>query len=130
MNKQYDSQSHLIPRPKPPAGHRQLRRRGRAVVATVAAALMVASCSVFSSEENSGDSQNSASQNSSNAPSFAVDSPKSLSDADASGPNAAQHFFPADAGKNDPSSTQLRVAGPAEGDQCAGAQRELEYGAA
>lgn len=129
MNKQYDSQSHLIHRPKPPAGHRQLRRRGRAVVATVAAALMVASCSVFSSEENSGDSQNSASQNSSNAPSFAVDSPKSLSDADASGNNAAQHFFPADAGKNDPSSSQLIVAGPAEADQYAAAQAAIEEGA-
>src|SRR5699024_12422122 len=90
---------------------------------------MVASCSVFSSEDYSGDSQNSASQNSSNAPSFAVDSPTSLSDADASGKNTAQYFFPADAGKNDPSSTQLIVAGPAEADQYAAAEAAIEDGA-
>src|SRR5699024_9709275 len=123
------SQSHLIHRPKPPAGHRQLSRRGRAVVATVAAALILASCSVFSSQENTGDSQNLVSQTSTEATSLAIDSATSLSDLESFGKNTAQYFFPADAGKNDPSSTQLIVAGPAEADQYAAAEAAIEDGA-
>lgn len=112
------------------AGHRQLRRRGRAIVATVAAALMVASCSVFTSgDDNDADSQNSASQDAPQAPSFAVDAPTALSEADPSGNKAAQYFFPAEAGENDPSSKELIVAGADEASQYAAAQAAVEEGA-
>ena len=109
---------------------RKLRRYGRMAVATVSAALMVASCSVFTSGENNDGATNSASsENGAQAPSFAVDAPTSLSDADPSGFNAAQYFFPAEAGDNDPTSTQLVVAGPEETDQYAAAQAAVESGA-
>src|SRR5699024_6436638 len=109
---------------------RKLRRYGRMAVATVSAALMVASCSVFTSGENNDGTSNSASlEDRSKAPSVAVDAPTSLSDADPSGFNAAQYFFPAEAGDNDPTSKQLVVAGAEEADQYAAAQAAVESGA-
>ena len=121
--------SHSLNATEQPHG-RKLRRYGRMAVATVSAALMVASCSVFTSGENNDGTSNSASsEDSSKAPSFAVDAPTSLSDADPSGFNAAQYFFPAEAGDNDPTSKQLVVAGAEEADQYAAAQAAVESGA-
>lgn len=112
------------------SGAGRLRRRGRAAVAAIGAALLVASCSAFTSDEGSSeDGQNVASQDAPTAPSFAVDAPTSLSEADPSGHAAAQHFFPADAGENDPASEQLIVAGADEADQYAAAQLSVESGA-
>ena len=109
---------------------RKVRRYGRMAVATVSAALMVASCSVFTSGEDNSNAINSeSSDNSAKAPSFAVDSPTALSDADPSGFNAAKYFFPAEAGDNDPTSTQLVVAGAEESDQYAAAHAAIESGA-
>ena len=109
---------------------RKVRRYGRMAVATVSAAFMVASCSVFTSGEDNSNAINSeSSDNSAKAPSFAVDSPTALSDADPSGFNAAKYFFPAEAGDNDPTSTQLVVAGVEESDQYAAAHAAIESGA-
>src|SRR5690625_4465050 len=121
--------SHSLNATEQPHG-RKLRRYGRMAVATVSAALMVASCSVFTSGENNDGTSNSASsEDSAKAPSFAVDAPTSLSGADPSGFNAAQYFFPAEAGDNDPTSKQLVVAGAEEADQYAAAQAAVESGA-
>ncbi|MGO3199472.1 MAG: cell wall-binding repeat-containing protein, partial [Corynebacterium casei] len=129
MNTQFVSNSQAEDRTNAAAGRRQLRRRGRVVVATVAAALMVASCSVFTSGDDNAQDGQSASQDAPTAPSFAVDSPTALSDADPSGVAAAQHFFPADAGDNDPASEQLMVAGAEQADQYAAAQAAINAGA-
>ena len=130
MNTQIVSNSQAEDRTNAVAGRPQLRRRGRVVVAAVAAAWMVASCSVFTSgDDNAQDGQNSASQDAPTAPSFAVDTPTALSDADPSGAVAAQHFFPAEAGDNDPSSEQLMVASTEEADQYAAAQAAVNAGA-
>ena len=129
MNTQFVSKSQAEDRTDAVAGRRQLRRRGRVVLATVAAALMVASCSVFTSGDESAQEGQSASQDAPTAPSFAVDSPTALSDADPSGAVAAQHFFPAEAGDNDPSSEQLMVAGAEQADQYAAAQAAVNAGA-
>lgn len=129
MNTQFVSNSQAEDRTVAAAGRRQLRRRGRVVVATVAAALMVASCSVFTSGDDNAQYGQSASQDAPTAPSFAVDSPSALSDADPSGVAAAQHFFPAEAGDNDPSSEQLMIAGAEQADQYAAAQAAVNAGA-
>lgn len=129
MNTQFVSNSQAEDRTNAVAGRRQLRRRGRVVVATVAAALMVASCSVFTSGDDNAQDGQSASQDAPTAPSFAVDSPTALSDADPSGAVAAQHFFPAEAGDNDPASEQLMVAGAEQADQYAAAQAAINAGA-
>src|SRR5690625_8040328 len=89
--------SHSFNATEQPHG-RKLRRYGRMAVATVSAALMVASCSGFTSGENNDGTSNSASsEDSSKAPSFAGDAPTSLSDADPSGVNAAQCLLPTNA---------------------------------
>src|SRR5699024_12618834 len=77
-----------------------------------------------------GKSNSAPSKDSATAPTFAVEAPTALSDADPSGFNAAEYFFAAEAGENDPTSKQLVVAGAEEADQYAAAQAAVESAAA